>query len=385
MMLNRTPQRRRAVTLLELTVSTAVAVVLIGGLASAVVIASRAIPDDQSPSSVTIDGYYATEQIAGELLCAQSFTERSATTVEFTVSNRDKPCDCDTNPTCHPDCAPETIRYDWSGIPGDALTRQYNGGSIVEVVKDVHEFDLTYGIKTKSETSIEEDTTWSDEIELAYFDGWPGVTPTPEPRGVNSAYWLSQYFEIAPQEGAEELDITLAEVRVRRGSTPPASVIVGIHRSKGDGSFEPDATPIGTPFTIPGTDLETSFKQIPATFSNVRISDISRTDYCLMIQGGDSVATWADVYYAKSAPDNGTVLRWTEDGGASWDPRSNEFNKRDLRFSVWGRYATTGQLEITVDRYFVTSTRIALRVGPNPSTRVETSVQVLNTPEVASP
>jgi len=372
-MSDRTPQRRRAVTLLELTVSVAVAVVLIGGLASAVVIASRAIPDDQSPSSVTIDGYYAAEQIAGELLCAQSFTVRTSTAVEFTVADRNN------------DSNPEIIRYEWSGTPGDPLTRQYNGGPIVEVVEDVHEFDLTYGIKTKSDTTIEEGTTWSDEIELAYFDGWPSFTPTSEPRGVNSAYWLSQYFEIAPQEGAEELDITLAKVRMRRGSTPPASVIVGIHRSKGDGSFEPGPTPIGTPFTIPGTDLETSFKQIPATFSNVRISDISRTDYCLVIQGGDSVATWADVYYAKSAPDNGTVLRWTEDGGASWDPRSNEFNKRDLRFSVWGRYAATGQQEITVDRYFVTSTKIALRVGLNPSTRVETSVQVLNTPEVASP
>lgn len=373
--MHRVYQRQRAVTLVELTVSVAVMAVLIGGLASAVALASRALPDEQSPNSVTLDGYYAAEQIAGELFCAQTFTERSSTTVEFTVADRD--------PLINP--GPEMIRYAWSGTPGDPLTRQYNAGTPANIVEDVHEFTLTYDITTQTETTIEEGTTWSDEIELAYFDGWPGITPTPEPRGVNSAYWLSQYFQIPPQEGAEELDITLAEVRMRRGSTPPISVIIGIHRSKGDGSFEPDPTPIGTPFTIPGTDLETSFLQIPATFSNVRISDISRTDYCLVIQGSDGVATWADVYYAKSAPDNGTVLRWTEDGGASWDPRSNEINQRDLRFSVWGRYATTGQQEITVDRYFVTSTRIALRIGPNPSTRVETSVQVLNTPEVATP
>ena len=372
-MSDRTPQRRRAVTLVELTVSTAVMVVLMGGLASAVVIAGRAIPDDQNPTSITIDGYYATEQIAGELLCAQSLTVRTSTAVEFTVADRND------------DSNPETIRYDWAGTPGDPLTRQYNGGPIVEITADVHEFDLTYGVKAESETTIEEGTTWSDEIELAYFDGWPGITPTPEPRGINSAYWVSQYFQIPPQEGATELDITLAKVWLRRGGTPPASIIVGVHRSKGDGSFEPDSTPIGTPATIPGTDLEASFLQIPATFSNVRISDMSRTDYCLVIRGSDAVAAWADVYYAKSAPDNGTVLRWTEDAGASWDPRSNEINQRDLRFSVRGRWAATGEQEITVDRYFLTSTRIALRAGPNPSTRVETSVQILNTPEVASP
>lgn len=374
-MSDRTPQRHRAVTLVELTVSTAVMVVLIGGLASAVVIAGRAIPDKASPTSVTIDGYHTAEQIAGELLCAQSFTLRTSTAVEFNVADRD--------PLLNP--GSELIRYEWSGTPGDPLTRQYNSGPIVEIAEDVHEFDLTYGVKTETETTIKEGTTWSDEIELAYFDGWPGITPTPEPRGINSAYWVSQYFQIPPQEGATELDITLAKAWLRRGSTPPASIIVGVHRSKGDGSLEPDPTPIGTPATIPGTDLETSFLQIPATFSNVTISDISRTDYCLVIRGGDAVAAWVDVYYAKSPPDNGTVLRWTEDGGASWDPRSSEFNKRDLRFSVWGRWAATGQQEITVDRYFVTLTRIALRTGLNPSTRVETSVQVLNAPEVASP
>ena len=154
---------------------------------------------------------------------------------------------------------------------------------------------------------------------------------------------------------------------------------------QGDDGFEPGSTLIGTPGATPGTDLETSFLQIPATFSNVRISDISRTNYCLVIRGGDAVASWADVYYAKNASDSGTALHCTEDSGASWDPRSNDFNKRDLRFSVWGRWAATGEQEIAIDRYFVNSTRIALRAGPNPSTGVETSVPVLNTPEVASP
>ena len=42
-------------------------------------------------------------------------------------------------------------------------------------------------------------------------------------------------------------------------------------------------------------------------------------------------------------------------------------------------------VEITIDRYFLTSVRIDLRVGPDSSTGVETEVQILNAPEVTGP
>ena len=61
-----------------------------------------------------------------ELNYALSFTERPVNVVEFTVADRDG------------DESPEFIRYAWSGTPGDPLTRQYNGGTIAELVRDVH-------------------------------------------------------------------------------------------------------------------------------------------------------------------------------------------------------------------------------------------------------
>ncbi len=102
-MAKRAVARRRALTLLELVVSMVAMTTLMGGLASALVLASRAIPDDASSSAVALDAYYVADQMAGELFCARSLSERTATAVTFTVADRDN------------DAVAETIRYAWSG------------------------------------------------------------------------------------------------------------------------------------------------------------------------------------------------------------------------------------------------------------------------------
>ncbi len=362
---------RRGYTLVELTLAVSVATVLMGGLGSAVILASRAIPDPDSPTRATADAFHVAEQIAGELFCAFVFTERTSTAVEFSVHDRDG------------DLNHETIRYSWSGTPGGPLTRQYNGGTAVEIVSDVQEFTLAYNVSTKSETSTEETTTWSGEQLLAYFDGWAGITPTMQQQVVNSVYWTSQYFEVTPPEGATELRFTQAVVFLMHGGIAPERIDVGIYRSKGDGSYEPDATAIGTPATIPGANLTMMATMKTATFADVLVTDAARTDYCLVLKGSDTTLAFTQHLYSKFAPDDGMYYRWTEDAGSSWDPPANKIKQQDLRFYVYGSFATMGTQEITVDRYFVTATGIGLQIGTDASTRVETSVQVLNAPEVA--
>lgn len=140
-MFGRTQRRRRAFTLLELLFAMVAMTALMGGLASALMLASRAIPDDASPAAVAIDAYYAADQIAGELFCAQSFSERTATAITFTVADRDN------------DAIAETIRYAWSGTPGNPLTRQYNAATEVAIVDDVREFEIRYEVKTVTQAS----------------------------------------------------------------------------------------------------------------------------------------------------------------------------------------------------------------------------------------
>ena len=131
-MMLRVRPRRRGFTLVEMVLSMAVMTVLLGGIASALVIAGRAVPGTATPASLTVDGYYAAERLASELYAAQTITARSATSITFTVADRNA------------DSNPETIQYSWSGVAGQPLNRQYNGGTAGAVLDNVYQFNLGY-------------------------------------------------------------------------------------------------------------------------------------------------------------------------------------------------------------------------------------------------
>ncbi|UCE60100.1 MAG: prepilin-type N-terminal cleavage/methylation domain-containing protein [Phycisphaerales bacterium] len=373
--MRRIPCRTRGFTLVELLVSASVTVVLVGGIASAMLLAGQALPDGQSPSEVVVQAFDIAEGTAGELYSAESFTVRTATAVEFSVADRDN------------DLSPEVIRYEWSGTAGDPLTRQYNGATAVEVLPNVHEFNLNYVIGTISETTTETGTTQGDEVLLASFDGWAGVTATGEDRFLTTTSWVSEYFQVtgAPAE-ATELVFTKAQVMVRSNTmiVPMVGMSAGIHRPLVAGGYVPAATSIVQCAEFLPT-MGASFAWAEAPFPSVPITDLSDPEYCLVLKGNAAADPfWAQAYYNSKAPTDGGVMTWTADGGASWDP-SAKYNQRDLRFYVYGSFASTGTVEVTMERYFVRAVAIALQVGEDAKARVETSAQILNEPEVASP
>jgi len=127
--------------MMELIVSVAVSGLLVAGLTSTLYVASRAV-NLSGPPGDALDGSRAASDLLGELGHAVTFTQRSAHAIEFTVADRDN------------DALPETIRYAWSGIPGDPLTRQQNGAGVAEVVQGVHQFDLAYHLTTAGKQTV---------------------------------------------------------------------------------------------------------------------------------------------------------------------------------------------------------------------------------------
>ncbi|MGD2108927.1 MAG: hypothetical protein PVI86_06000 [Phycisphaerae bacterium] len=371
-MIVRRGKHRRAVTLVELVAGLAISAVLITALASSLTLASRAIPDPQSRVAAQLDAVYATEQIAADLHCAQAFATTASNSVVFTVADRD--------PVAH--AGPETIRYSWSGTPGDPLVWRYNTDSPVDLVEDVQEFTLTYDVDTVTETTIAEVTTLSDEIVLAHFDGWTGLTPTAKQLTVNDTNWASQYFEYIAPAGASALIFTRAVVMMSSLDPPPSTFNVAIHRSLKSGQYLPDAEPIGTPATVLGADVPKTTQWTSITFADVTVSDPAREDYCLVFQGKELTPVYLHHYWNRNALSNKAVLRWTANGGGSWSPTVMDYHKNDLRFYVYGQIETKEDGEVSVDKYYLRSVRIALRLGSHADARVETAIPVLNAPEV---
>lgn len=124
---------RGGFTLIELIVSLASASVLMVGLSSTIFIAFRASDTSDTPATNTLEGLARLSEMAAELQYTQTITEQTANAITVTVPDRNDP---DTNP--------ETIRYAWSGTAADPLTRQYNGGTVANVVENVHNFGVRY-------------------------------------------------------------------------------------------------------------------------------------------------------------------------------------------------------------------------------------------------
>ncbi|GAB5407270.1 MAG: hypothetical protein Aurels2KO_55010 [Aureliella sp.] len=112
------------------------ATTLVAGLASSIFIISRAFDDADGITVRNLDAVFAVDEILTDMQFATSFTERTTTSVEFRVPDRDG------------DGSKETIRYAWSGTAGDPLTKAYNGSAPVSVLDNVADLNLGYVTRT---------------------------------------------------------------------------------------------------------------------------------------------------------------------------------------------------------------------------------------------
>lgn len=141
-MSNQGPHRRAAYTLLELVIAGAVSALLVGGLASMIYLANRALQGQTSGSMQIVEAKEVIDEVAGDLLYATSFSERTANAITFQRPDRDG------------DDMPETIRYAWSGTAGDPLLMTYNGGTPAVLADRVQTLNLSYLLRPVTGTGF---------------------------------------------------------------------------------------------------------------------------------------------------------------------------------------------------------------------------------------
>ena len=122
-----------AFTLLEVMLSTVIISMIMMAMVSVMTLSTRCL---NSKGENIIRASDVIDEITTDLNLAMSFSERTDTAVTFTVPDRNN------------NGQSETIRYFWSGTPGDSIVRTYNGGNEVAVAEDVQYFSLEYILKT---------------------------------------------------------------------------------------------------------------------------------------------------------------------------------------------------------------------------------------------
>lgn len=130
-------------TLIETVVSLVSASILIAGLATSLSIALKANDPTtfRATSGQTSNAFF--NLLLAEIQHAESVSVSNTNTLLATVKDRNG------------DSVADTISYAWSGTPGDAITRSFNGAAAVPVVESVNLFNIAIHSRPDGGTSVD--------------------------------------------------------------------------------------------------------------------------------------------------------------------------------------------------------------------------------------
>lgn len=348
-----TQATRGAFTLVELTLSMAVTTLLLGAMASTVLLAARAIPDGESPAEETMRCGEVANQIAGELTYAISFTELTENAVTFRVADRDG------------DNFPETIRYSWSGQDGDPLLWQYNDDRGGEILTDVH--GLTFSFDREEITEIPS-TLESEGAETLLLSH--DVTTNLGDFVITPKSYGAQYFRPALPPDAVGWRVTRVAFMAR--SHAGAKGVTSVQLRLPTSTRQPSDSVIAA-VSMEERNLSNTYLWEEFGFADVpRLSPTQGLS--LVFEQEIKDAHLADVVYELA--DGSNFFRST-DGGKTWSPVAGA----QLLYFIYGRVTRLAKPE-PVTRTWLRSIGIGIQAGSSSAGQVDTSVRTLNTPEV---
>ena len=317
---------RRGYTLAEVLISTLVVSVIMGGMSSVMLLATRALNNTAAEVCVSGD---VTDQVTTDLNLAQEFTDRTATAVTMKVPDRDG------------DGQPETIRYSWSGTAGDPLMREYNGGDPVAVADDVHHFDLAYLTMTVAAGSgdpggggDEEEEQESDEMLLMSHDNAPGGRL--RDYKIQSNKWCGTYFHPTLPSNVTKWKIARIKIQAKRDGRASGDMAVQIRTA--DAGYKPTTTVLAQTI-LSESSLSGGYQWKELALSG--LEDLDPTDtHCIVVRFNSGSGRVAKIRYEKDSTDTfNALLVTTSNGGSSW---STYAGSRDMQFYVYGTVTTTG-------------------------------------------
>ena len=318
----------RGVTLAELVISLLIISILSFTMGSVMVLSSKAVGLSATHAGdVRFDDVVAT--IASEQRFALSVTERTPRSIAFTVADRDN------------DAVPESIRYAWSGVAGDPLTRQYNGAPPVVVVPKVRRFQLNYLTRSGGPASAPVPDVESDEVLL--FGHNAGTSPA----AVSTSAWVSQYFK--PNWGSVAAGRTVKSWRVTKvevvASKAPLSLLLTQWNFGIQSADQSTGKPLGASAWLENKPfLPSTMSSSPSWASNTNVllftnesQNLDASEGACLVVGPKSLSPngYVGIDTAAGEPGSSGLLALSTNSGVGY---STTYTGRAMRVRIYGKY-----------------------------------------------
>jgi hypothetical protein len=192
---------------------------------------------------------------------------------------------------------------------------------------------------------------------------------------IENRKWRGEYFQPALPNNALSWKVTKAKIKAKREGDQDGETMIQLRTAARDKTPTSD---ILEQVSMLENTLSDSFQWKEFAYRGVNSLKVG-DGLCLVLRhvSADKSCRVEFQNGGVSAPNCG----WLKSGnrGASWTVETN----RALQFYIYGTYATPAPPE-TIARAYLTGVHVSLRAGADPTSRVETSVQVANSPELLS-
>ncbi len=365
--MNHRPSQLRAFTLVEMVLAASVTGVVMAACVSLTLIAGRAVPDSKNdPVAALSRANRAADLIADDVACATEVVAKSATSLELTVTDRDG------------NGVSDRVRYAWSGVVGEPLTRAYSVGGptagqwlyedAVAIATDVRE--LTFGFDTTRQPIEAASTAEGAEQLLFSMDGLLSLFGAT----VSSSNWRSQSFVPSLPSNATAWRVTRVRFKAKTSSTANGSMSVQIRRGNG----APWDTPMASA-TVLESSFGSSYGWQEVSFNNATELPAGSNGHITFqwLSGSDSGNLQTSTLTSSLL---GAAFYTSSNSGSSWGAGL----LTGLPCDVYGRVTRPTNVA-TQYRYHLSRVRLTLRSGADARRRVEGVYRAMNSPEVTAP
>lgn len=339
---------RRAFTLVELVIAGALMAILLVGLQSAVLIASKAIPKPTEGSDVAAQAS-ALDRLALDVSYAKSITSVSATQITFTVSDRNN------------DGTDDSIVYSWSATAGDPLIRRANSYDAETILPGVTSLALSLSAETVAGAPVYVESsetllgTYSTSSNLA---DWT----------VNSTTWTAQTIPVTLPADAVDYRVTRLRLSMRQSGATTGVTGVSLRVFRGG---LPTTRELATA-AISESGLSSSNTMVSTPLVSTR--QIDRTESIgIVIRPTSNAPSSSMSYRSNGSPTTAGTWSSSANSGGAWTTTAG----RSLLYELWGPYRTYDSRP-SIRR----GTFLLVRIESRGNAPLELNLPLLSRPEI---